>query len=118
MTSEGAFQHSKDFLIKIGLPERGPSHIARYWSKTNLTKIDGLFPRATAIQQWLLTCANLILRSEGFSEEGNNISLGDITMSWTTPLGFPVVQDIRAFTSKSVRDALSVRGAFARRQRH
>lgn len=102
LTSEGALRHAADFLTKIGLSERTPV-IARYWSNVTLTSIEGLFPRATAIQQWLLTCAHLILRSEGVDDEGYTIAEGDITMSWTTPLGFPVIQDIRIFKSKSVR---------------
>jgi DNA-directed RNA polymerase len=106
LTHEGAVRNATEFLQKIrlkGLDTKQLMPISRYWAGVTLESIAGLFPRATAIQSWFLTCANLILRSEGVDDEGHVVYESDMTMSWTTPLGFPVVQDIRKFESKSVR---------------
>lgn len=105
LTDEGARRHAQEFLEKIKFKSGtgGDYHLSRYLSKVVLDSIAGLFPRATAIQQWLSTCCTLILKSEGVDDDGIVVEEGDITMSWTSPLGFPVVQDIRRFNTKIVR---------------
>lgn len=79
-----------------------PGNLPVWFSEVVVESIAGLFPRATAIQRWLGTCCDIVLRSRRMDVTGEG-AVRNITMSWTTPLGFPVIQDQRRIGSRNVR---------------
>nr|AOR81605.1 mitochondrial RNA polymerase [Phaffia rhodozyma] len=71
-----------------------------YLAQTIQKSITGLFPVATAIQDWLGVCVSLVTKSvaDVMDETGT-------TMTWTTPLDLPIVQDYRVKPNKRVSSA-------------
>ncbi|XVF20882.1 hypothetical protein REPUB_Repub12eG0041700 [Reevesia pubescens] len=66
-----------------------------YAAKTTLTALGEMFQAARAIMSWLGECANII------ASENQPVS-------WTTPLGLPVVQPYRVFGRHFIKTSLQV----------
>lgn len=88
VTLVGARTQVRTQLEERGLEGEQLYKVSRYLSQKILATIETLCPRARAVMNWLRECAQII------ADAGHMVS-------WTTQLGFPVVQAYR-FT-KSVR---------------
>lgn len=81
--------------------------LSTYLAQTIQKSISGLFPVASAIQDWLGMCVSLVTRSSKDVMDGTGT-----TMMWDTPLGFPVVQDYQVPSHKRVSTFLFLQTPF------
>lgn len=81
------------------LPDDELRKVAKELSADTLSAISTLFPVATSIQQWLKTCLEVIFHS---SVSGNTAGGTSNTMTWNSPLGFPITQGYREQITETV----------------
>jgi DNA-directed RNA polymerase len=86
-------QYVRPTLKQQGKANVPSSPIARYLAKQTLTAVSECLPSVAAGMDWLISCASLL------AHESKGIA-------WTTPSGFPVVQQAMSAPSVRVETAL------------
>lgn len=80
VTMVGARQQMYDALAEMGYDEKERYQASVYLSKTTMHALKQATPMATQIMAWLRRCAQLVSDQAG------------VPVSWSTPLGLPVIQ--------------------------
>ena len=93
VTQTGARKQIQGLLKDAATPEDDRYPIARYLATIILTSIGDICPSARAAMQWFRECATVIC------DRG-------LSLSWVSPLGFPVVQPHRLLSKVMIRTLL------------
>lgn len=98
----GARKQIFDKLDKSGLKDDPRYKVSMYLSNKTLDTVAKVCVSADAIMEWMKQCARLITTDKGKGEA----KVKGVTVSWNTPLGFPVVQPYRKYYQKRILTVL------------